>query len=383
MTLADSLQKIFGNVNFSDKDRDRLVYSSDASSHSGYASFIVWPTSVEELHKLVLLCKRSSATLVPRGAGTSLTGASVPNNSIVVDMTKMRNILEIKDDYAVVEAGVPLSELNRELRYKFFPVQPESKSSCSIGGMIATNAVGLKPLQFGRMEDWVESLTVIDGSGMPLEIKGEAVKHFCGAEGNTGIIIKAKLKLLKKDENKSSSLLQFNTITAMYDKVKELRSDPDILNIEFVDEYCSSLLGLEGMHLIVEFRGDKGQHKGKDSEDLWAKRESLLKLVRGEKYYHMQDVQVEEADKFLNWLRKNSIPSYGAIGLNMFNVLFKDDRLVPEMKNVLKILKGKLGVKFGYGVLKKEYFNKDDAKRLHALKAHYDPKNMMNRGKLI
>jgi len=219
---------------------------------------------------------------------------------------------------------------------------------------------------------------------MPLEIKGNAVKHFCGAEGTTGIILKVKLKLLKKDENKSSSLMSFNTITAMYEVVKKLRYDPDILNIEFVDEYCSSLLGWEDkLHILAEFRGAKGEYKSKSSEELWLKRESLLKLVRGQKYFFMEDVQVEEGDKFLNWLRKNKIPSYGAIGLNMFNVLFKEDRLIPEMKNILKVLKGTLGVKFGYGVLKKEYFDKDNAKRFHALKTHYDPKNMMNRGKLI
>ncbi|MBU4456549.1 MAG: FAD-binding oxidoreductase [Nanoarchaeota archaeon] len=337
MTLSASLEKIFGPINFSDKDRDRLVYSHDASDHSGYPSFIVWPTSVEEIHKLILLCKRSNATLVPRGAGTSLTGASVPNESIVVDMSKMRKVLEIKDDYIVVEAGVPLADLNRELKYKYFPIQPESKASCTVGGMIATNAVGLKPMEYGRMEDWVESLTVIDGNGMPLEIKGDAVKHFCGAEGNTGIVLKAKLKLLKKEENRSSKLLQFNTITAMYDQIKKLRYDPDILNIEFMDEFCSSLLGFEDkLYVIAEFRGDKGEYKGKDSEDLWLKRETLLKLVRGEKYFQMEDVQVEEGDKFLHWLRKNRIPSYGAIGLNMFNVLFKEDRLVSEMKNVLQ-----------------------------------------------
>ncbi len=384
MTLKDSLEKIFGPVNFSDKDRDRMVYASDASDYSGYASFIVWPTTVEQIHKLVLLCKRSKAHLVPRGAGTSLTGASAPNESVVVDMSKMRNILEIGDDYAIVEAGVPLKNLNEQLSYKFFPVQPESKASCTIGGMISTNAVGIRPMQFGRMEDWVESLTVIDGNAMPLEIKGNAIKHFCGAEGTNGIILKARIKLLKKDENKSSKLIKFNTITALYESVQRLKRDPDVLNIEFMDGFCSSLLGFSNeFHLLVEFRGSKGDYNAEESEQLWLKRESLLKEVRNNKYCRMEDVKVEQADKFLHWLRKHKIPCYGPIGVNMFNVLFKDERQVPELKKVLKLLNGEIGAKFGYGFLKKEYYDKDKAKRQHALHAYYDPKNIMNRGKLI
>ena len=107
------LDEIFSNSNMSENEVDKLIYSRDASGiKNGDCLGVVWPRTKEELHKLLAYAKRNDVTLVPRGAGTSMHGQCVANGSLVVDMSKMNKILEIGDDYVIVQAGVVLDDLN-------------------------------------------------------------------------------------------------------------------------------------------------------------------------------------------------------------------------------------------------------------------------------
>ena len=124
------------------------------------------------LHDVVRLAQWAAETgidLVPRGAGTGLCGGATPQNSVVVDSARLRQIgaLNIQSKQVIVDAGVPLDQLNRTLRSDglFLPVIPGSHRSATIGGMIATNAAGLHAVRYGRMSDWVEEVLLVDGKG--------------------------------------------------------------------------------------------------------------------------------------------------------------------------------------------------------------------------
>lgn len=384
MTLVESLRTIVGDVNASDLEIDRLVYSTDASRKQGKCDAVAWPSDLEQLHKIIMLGRRANLPLMPRGGGASF-GSVVPEEGIVVDVSKLNKIFSVTDKCADVGAGVVLDDLNKAVFPLIFPVQVESKKAATIGGMIASNSLAMRGMEYGRMDGWVDEVTIIDGNGMCLNLKGDAVKHVAGLEGSTGIIVRAKLRLMPRDEQKSTSLLKFNTFSALQEKMDELKNDADVKNIEFMDEISSSLIGFgEKNHLIVEYIGGKGALRGDEARAVWAARESLPFVLGQRRYLSADDVlaPLSEFPKLLYLFRKEEIPCYGPIGMGIVYPVFRDDYTnVEKLRAAYPQFKARLGAR-GFGN-RKHLVNDDTAKRILQLKSHYDPKNILSRGKLI
>ncbi len=363
MTLVESLKAIVGEVNASEAELDRIAYNAKA---------VVWPSNVEEVHKIVMLARRAGAPITARGAGIGLASP----NEIIVDMSKMNSIINVENDYIEAEAGALLDDVNRLLKGRVFPVQPESGKACTLGGMIAANAFGIKAMEFGRAGKWVEEVKMVDGNGMCLTLKGEALRHVVGLRGATGIIVSAKLRLSEPVE-RSASLLKFNTLTAMQEKLDELKNDADVKNIELMDEISSSLLGF-GMasHLIVDYAEDKGTLHGNEAKEVWNARKQLPFILGQKRYLNMHELQMpsESIARFLNLLRKDEVPCYGPIGINILCPAFREDTfLAARMEPVYK----------QFNARKRKSINPETAKRVLELKAHYDPKNILSRGKFV
>ncbi|HII14797.1 MAG TPA: FAD-binding oxidoreductase [Nanoarchaeota archaeon] len=383
MSMAESLKTIVGEVNASDSELDRNVYSTDASRKKGRCEAVAWPSDLEQVHKLVMLARRSNTPLMPRGAGTG-NGNSIPEGDIAVDVSKLNKIFSVSGSIADVEAGVVLDNLNKAVFPMAFPVQVEAKKAATIGGMIAANVLGIKAMQYGRMADWLEEVTIIDGNGMCLNLKGDALRHVAGLEGATGIIVRAKLKLAKREDQISTTLMKFNTFTALQEKLDELKADADVINIEFLDEVSSSLIGFgEKNHLIVDYAGGKGALRGGEAMDVWQAREQLPFTLGQRRYIATDDLFVPagQMPKFLYLLRKENIPCYGPIGMGIVYPVFKEDYNPEKLRSSYSQFGIKLGARFGYG--KRKILDEETAKRVLQLKAHYDPKNVLSRGKLI
>lgn len=379
-TLRDNV----GSENVSQKEVDRIAYSSDASRIRGKADTIVWPKTLEDIRHIIAYAKRHKLNIVPRGAGTGLVGGAVPQNSVVVDLCKMNKFV-IQGETAIVEPGVVLDDLNSASSL-VLPVEPGSHAVCTIGGMIATNAAGMRAFKYGKMLDWVEELQVIDGTGKLLKIKGDKIKNFCGLEGITGIIVRAKIKLTKLPRQRSISVLNFETITPLVERFNELKKD-NVLALEYVDKFCSNLIGLgDANHLIVEYEGDEGSIKGEEAKEIWKMRSNLYPAVASKGYDIVEDPQVplESIDKFLYWLQKNDIPTYGHIGIGIMHPHFKKgSQLVEEMFMVVEKLKGGVSGEHGIGLLKKPYLKGEEVENIKKIKEVYDPNNILNGGKVI
>jgi len=363
---------------------DKMVYSVDASGFEGKPYAVVWAETKEDVHKAVLYAIRHHLTIVPRGAGTGLVGGVVPSDSIVIDFSRM-NKFEVIGSYALVEPGVILDDLNSG-KMKL-PVIPGSHKACSIGGMIATNAMGKRAVKFGRMCEWVEELEIIDGLGRNIKVKKEDIGNFCGKEGVTGIIVKAKLKLVEKIEGESLSLFSFDNIGSVVEKVKELKSN-DLSALEFLDKETSVLCGLEEKnHLIVEYFDDEGQIDDKEEiKQIWENRDGLAaKLMsKGLTFIGDPKLELEEIGKILVWFKRNNVPCFGHIGSGVVHPHFKPkDSRIEEMFELIKSLNGDISGEHGIGLLKKKYVNKEFAEEIRKLKMKYDLKNIMNRGKII
>jgi glycolate oxidase len=161
-------------------------------------------------------------SVVARGAGTGLVGASVPlDGGIMINLTGMNKIVELDEENLTltVEPGVLLMEISKfvEENDLFYPPDPGEKSA-TIGGNISTNAGGMRAVKYGVTRDYVRGLEVVLPSGKVLELGGKVVKNssgyslkdlLVGSEGTLGIITKAVLRLLPLPKKSISLLVPF------------------------------------------------------------------------------------------------------------------------------------------------------------------------------
>ncbi|TQM82131.1 glycolate oxidase [Saccharothrix saharensis] len=170
---------------------------------------VVLPTSAEQVQAVVRACAATGTPIVPRGAGSGLSGAAnAVDGCVVLVTTKMNAIVEIDPDnrLAVVEPGVVNLDLRGavEKHGLFYPPDPSSYDWCTIGGNLSTNAGGLCCVKYGVTTDSVLGLDVVLADGELLRtgrrtVKGVAgydlTKLFVGSEGTLGVITRATLAL--------------------------------------------------------------------------------------------------------------------------------------------------------------------------------------------
>ena len=388
--MTSFLNKQFGK-NASDEKLNLLVYSIDASQIEGKASAVIWPASKEDVYKVIRYAHRTDSTITPRGAGTGLAGAAVPQDSIVVDFSKMDKIIKIdpKSKTTIVEPGVILDNLNKELAKHnlFFPVIPASHKVCTIGGMISTNAAGMRAIRYGKTMDWIKGLEIIDGMGRVMTANDKNIKHFCGREGTTGIIIKAKLNLAELTKTRSLDIFKLETISELMDVVKSL--NPEKLNaIEFIDKIAARIAGLKSLYyyLFVEYNDDTGEiFDEKDIDESWKMREDVGIVLSSEGYGIKEDpkIPLKDIPQFISWLEQHDIPSFGHLGIGILHPRFKTSDLIPEMYRLVEELGGEVSGEHGIGLKKKGYVKEDFRQTMRMLKKKYDPEAILNKNKLI
>ncbi|MFC3337353.1 FAD-binding oxidoreductase [Paracandidimonas soli] len=177
----------------------------------GSAQAIIFPGSVEDVQRLVSICRAHSIKIIPQGGNTSTNGGAVPDNvgdSIIVNMSRMNRIvdLDLGNNSVTVEAGVVLGDLNRYLaeRGRWFPVSFGSEDSCQIGGNVAMNSGGNNVLRYGMMRENVLGVEAVLGNGTVISNLRPLYKKcvgydlgqlMIGSEGTLGIVTKAVLKL--------------------------------------------------------------------------------------------------------------------------------------------------------------------------------------------
>lgn len=226
--LKNKLKSIVGADNYLDSFEDRLVYSYDATPvFQQMPEAVIFPEDEEQISKLIQLANEEKFNIVPRGAGTGLSGGAVPTeNSIMIVLTKWNKILEIdeKNLTATVQPGVVTGVLQREVEKigLFYPPDPGSLNVCTIGGNVASNAGGLRGLKYGVTKNYVLGVEMILPDGQLLKTGGKNMKDVAGynlrdfivgSEGTLGIITKILLKLIPKPTKTITILAFFDKLT--------------------------------------------------------------------------------------------------------------------------------------------------------------------------
>lgn len=263
MQYNEALREILGANAIFDAT-EKTPYLTDASAFKGKEPIAVAiPETVDEIRRLLAFCDSNKIFIVPRGGGTSLTGASIPlENFIVLSMAKFNRILSISpaDRYAVVEPGVRLDDLNEKLAEINFiyPPDPASSMAATVGGSISTNAGGLRASMYGTTKEWVLGLEVVLPNGNVMTTGGRVLKRsagydltalFIGAEGTLGVITKAFVKIWPKPEATGRILAYYDTIEKVGLAIKNVKAAGITpLIAEFLDKLTmDSLKKAKGM----------------------------------------------------------------------------------------------------------------------------------------
>jgi len=196
------------------RPEDLLVWEYDAGFDRRPPTAVALPGTAEEVAAVVRAARDAGASIVPRGAGTGLSGGTIAcADAIVVSTARMREIVSIDPiaRIAVVEPGVPNLAVTTAAREKglFFAPDPASQRISTIGGNAATNAGGPHALRYGSMTNHVLGVELVLPTGECVRFGGEVVDlpgydcvpFIVGSEGTIGIITKVWLRLLPLPED--------------------------------------------------------------------------------------------------------------------------------------------------------------------------------------
>lgn len=253
------------------------TYSRDMMplAPSGRPLAVVLPESTKQVQAIVRACAAAGTPIVPRGAGSGLSGAAnAIDGCVVLATTKLDRILEIDPDnrLVVVQPGVITLDLRRavEKHELFYPPDPSSLDWCTIGGNIATDAGGLCCVKYGVTGDFVLGLDVVLADGELLRTGRRTVKGvagydltslFVGSEGTLGVITRATLALRPRPAPQTTIVATFHTTAAAGQAVTDVVRrglTPSLLEImdrqcvRAVEAYLHTDLDADGALLLAQ-----------------------------------------------------------------------------------------------------------------------------------
>jgi glycolate oxidase len=234
--LITLISDIVGSENLTNRIEDLHCYSYDGTARPHLPGLVVFPQSAAQISEIMKLASTHRIPVVPRGAGTGMTGGIVPvEGGIVMALTKLDAIVEIDTDnqIGIVEPGVITGEFQTAVRKKglFYPVDPASLKYCSMGGNAAECAGGPSAVKYGVTKDYIIGLEVVladgdiitTGARTEKSVTGyDLTRLFVGSEGTLGIITKLIVRLLPVPPCKQTFLLTSTSLRRTTEMVSEI-----------------------------------------------------------------------------------------------------------------------------------------------------------------
>ena len=252
-SLIKEFQALVGAENLFLDPADLVTYSYDAAVLKPVMPVAaVRPLDSRGLGGVVRLCNENRLPLTVRGAGTNLSGGTIPCQEGVVIITNgLNKIVEINnaDLYAVVQPGVVTAKLAAavEAQGLFYPPDPGSQSVSTIGGNVAENAGGLRGLKYGVTSNYVMGLNFFDTNGDLIKTGARTVKCatgynltglMVGSEGTLGVFNEIVLKLIPQPAHKKAMLAVFDDIARASETVAAIIAARIVpATLEFMDNF--------------------------------------------------------------------------------------------------------------------------------------------------
>ena len=281
--IVSNLKKIIKSENVLDHNDEIKPYETDAlSAYKQKPLVVVLPENVQEVSKILKYCNEEKIKVIPRGAGTGLSGGALPlQDAILLGLGKFNKILEIdfNNKCVVAQPGVTNLAITHAVQHKgfYYAPDPSSQLACSIGGNVAENSGGIHSLKYGTTTNNIlgVELVLMDGTvcrlgGKTLDQEGyDLLGLICGSEGLLGVITEVTVKILKKPQTVRAALIGFPSIEDGGNCVSEIISTGivpsgmemmDKALIEATDNFCKAGYPRDAEALmIVELDGTNSE----------------------------------------------------------------------------------------------------------------------------
>jgi glycolate oxidase len=321
-----ALEKIVGPENITSRETDLECYAYDATQWKARPEAVVFPADTGEISEILKLANLHRFPVVPRGAGSGMSGGSVPiQGGVVLVLLRLNRIKSVDESnfLAIVEPGVITRDLQQAVEAKglFYPPDPSSYQFSTLGGNAAECAGGGRAVKYGVTRDYVLGLEAVLPSGEVIRTGVQTAKGvvgydltrlLVGSEGTLGIMTELTLKLIPLPEARQTILAFFDSLDLASQTVVEIfraRILPSILefmdhsSITCVEEYLHMGLPTKAQAmLLIEVDGDheavvrqgalieqtclglgaqgvKKASTAKEAESLWKARRSVSPAV--------------------------------------------------------------------------------------------------------
>ena len=279
--IIKKIADIVGRENCTTSLEDLHCYSYDGTRKCFLPEVVAFPDSTAQVAKLMRLASAHVFPVVARGAGSGMTGGSLPvQGGLVLALSRLNRIIEIDRDnqIAIVEPGVISGDFQQEVKKVglFYPPDPASLKFCTMGGNAAECAGGPSAVKYGVTKDFIIGLEVVLASGEILTTgtrteKGvvgyDLTRLFIGSEGTLGIITKIITRLIPLPEHKETFLISSSSLSEATGLVAEiLNHNIHPCTLEYMDRTALSLVAkllpeppapdIEAM-LLLEIDGSK------------------------------------------------------------------------------------------------------------------------------
>ncbi len=269
-SLIKKFEEVLGRGNVMSHEVDRHAYSFDSAVLDPVApELVLQPVDTQSLGQAVRLCNENDLELTVRGAGTNLSGGTIPSRErgVVLLTNSINRILEIntEDLYARVEPGVITAHLAQAVREKglFYPPDPGSQNVSTLGGNVAENAGGLRGLKYGVTKDYVLGVDFYDVNGEPIKAGAKTVKCatgynlaqlMVGSEGTLGVFKEIVLKLVPPPAAQQAMLAVFDSVDQASETVSAIIAEKILpCTLEYLDNFTiRSVEAFRGVGLPTE-----------------------------------------------------------------------------------------------------------------------------------
>ena len=225
-TLVETLRAMLRPGQVISEPEELLVYECDGLTHYRHRPrAVVFPDSTGEVAEVLKLLARGHVPLVPRGAGTGLSGGALAvGGGVCLELARMRRVLkvDVENRLAVVEAGVVNAHVSRAVaRHGLYYVpDPSSQGSCTVGGNVGENAGGIHCLKYGTTTDHVLGARVVLPEGRVVDLGGAGAEApgydllglFVGSEGTFGVVTEVTVRLTPVPPSVRTLLADFTDI---------------------------------------------------------------------------------------------------------------------------------------------------------------------------
>jgi glycolate oxidase len=362
--LVEKLQAIVGEAYVLADQENLYTYSHDETEDLSFLpDVVVKPGTAQEVSRIMQFCNEYKIPVTARGAGTGLSGAALPvHKGILLSMERFNKIIHIdeKNHQATVEPGVITQVFQEAVMQKglFYPVDPGSRGSCSLGGNLAQSSGGPRAVKYGTTRENVLNLEVVLPTGEIVWTGANVLKYstgynltqlMVGSEGTLGIITKAVFKLRPYPLHTLVMLVPFASAEQACEAVNAIFMagiSPSCLEfmerdaIEWAVRYIGSNIEIPAnvqAHLLIEVDGN-------EMELLYKEAERIYEVLSG---YEVGEVLLGESSQQQDelWALRRKVP----YAVRHMSVYKEEDTVVPR-GNLPELLAGvkEIGRKYNF-----------------------------------